>query len=145
MALDDNWGAFEVKYRDPAQSLEQVEAKVNQLEKTQEDVIEKGTKMRELVDKCNVNNKMRLDAMEKQQKRMQKFGVRIAIAAGVLAFLQVSSVVFVRVKDWYLKKLDAEQALPAAKHGKMSPGSRKSRYTQRSMNGRKISCSTMAD
>ena len=109
MALDDNWGEFHVRFDDPERSLEKVEAKVSQLEKTQETVIEKGREMRELADKSNLNTKLRLEAMEKQQQTMQKVGFGLAVTGGVLALLQISNLVFHRVKCWYLRKLEAEE------------------------------------
>jgi MoxR-like ATPase len=109
MALDDNWGEFHVRFDDPERSLQKVEAKVNQLEKTQEEVIAKGKKMRELADKGNLNTKLRLEAMEKQQQTMQKVGIGLSVSAGVLALLQISTLAFRRVKAWYLRKLEAEE------------------------------------
>ena len=42
IAMDDNWGEFEVRWEDPAKSLEKIEAKVIQLEKVHEGVMAEG-------------------------------------------------------------------------------------------------------
>jgi len=110
MATDDNWGEFQVRFDDPEQSLGEVGAKVNQLEKTQEEVIAKGKEMRELADKCTLNTKLRLEAMEKQQETMRKVGNGLVIAVLALALFSGSRLLFRQARGWYLKKLGAKKS-----------------------------------
>ena len=117
MATDDNWGEFQVKFDDPKRSLEEVEAKVSQLEKTQEEVITKGREMRELTDKCTLNTKLRLEAMEKRQEKMRKVGNGLVIAVLALALFSGSRLLFRQARGWYLKKLGAEKAAKAEEQG----------------------------
>jgi hypothetical protein len=105
----DNWGEFEVEWRDPDSSLERAERRVTQLEKDQEDVLENGRKIKELVDKCQVNDKLRLDAMESQQRRMKHLSIGLGVTAAVLGLLQFSNLLFIPLKRWYLRRLGTEE------------------------------------
>jgi hypothetical protein len=109
MRQKDNWGEFEVEWRDPDRSLERAEQRVTQLEKDQEDVLENGKKIKELVDKCQVNDKLQLDAMENQQRSMKHLSIGLGVTAAVLGLLQFSNLLFIPIKRWYLKRLGAEE------------------------------------
>jgi hypothetical protein len=135
MATDDNWGEFQVKFDDPEWSLEEVEAKVNQLEKTQEKVLAKGREMRELADKCTFNTKLRLEAMEKQQETMRKVGNGLVIAVLALALFSGSRLLFRQARE-YLKKLGAEKAAKAEEQEGESPKSEEPSITRLRRNRR---------
>ena len=94
----DNWGEFEVEWQDPDHALERAEVKVAQLDKNQQDVLENGKKIKELVDKCKVDDKLRLDAMENKQQSMKNLSMGLSAIAAVLGIAQISNLLFKPVR-----------------------------------------------
>jgi hypothetical protein len=105
----DNWGEFEVEWQDPDRSLERAEVKVAQLEKDQEDIFENGKKVKELVDKCKVNNKLRLDAMENEQQTMKTLSIGLGAIAAMLGVVQLSNRLFKFIQRRYLRRVGMEE------------------------------------
>jgi hypothetical protein len=136
MTTGDNWGEFQVRFDDPERSLEEVEAKVNQLEKTQEEIIAKGREMRELTDKCTLNTKLRLEAMENQQEKMQKVRNGLVIAVLALALFSSTRLLFQQARGWHLKKLGAEKSEKADEREGESPKSEAPSITRLGRNRR---------
>lgn len=134
--MDDNWGEFEVRYEDPERSLMDIEAKVIELEKVQEGVVEEGRKARELVDKCTVNTKLRLEAMEKQQQTLERLGTGLLAAAGILAIFQLSSLIF-SMKGWFVRRHQAEEISQAEERGSDWPTSVRAQNERRPRHNRR--------
>ena len=105
----DNWGEFEVEWEDSDHSLECAEVKVAQLKKHQQDILENGKKIKELVNNCKVNDKLRLDAIEDKQRSMKNLSIGLSAIAAVLGIVQFSNLLFKPVKRWYLRRIGVEE------------------------------------
>ena len=136
----DNWGEFEVEWRDPDRSLERAEVKVAQLEKDQQDILENGKKVKEMVNKCKVNDMLQLDAMENEQRTMKNLSIGLGAITAVLGVVQFSNLLFTPIKRWYLKRVGIEEdALKEEQPNRLldinsgkSPRTRRSRRMKRS-------------